>query len=522
MTDAPAPAVRAWKTTALLMIALAAGLPLAAGLALIFPRGSFWAGWLAGSLLLVPGIWGLLAAWKWAGAGRALGWMVALAFLLRLGLGAAISVGLPLYGYDEPEQRAGYVFYDAYRRDGEAWELAESGAPLMVAFTLDFATDQYGGLLALSALVYRGLSPDAHRPYLMIILGAMAAAAGLPFFYRALRERWNAGVALAAGWILALYPDGVLLGASQMREPFLIGLIAAAFWGVVAWPRNRRAAAAVLGASLVLMALFSSKIVLPAAGVLAVWFFLDHLYEKLSRGARIAVWVGVAAAGVLVAVLFWEWFAQALFWDIRQIQSTSGQGELAVAEIGEVFRPVFYTLYGLARPLLPAALAATRPPWIWKAIDVTRATGWYALAPLLLYSFWTVFKARPVAARRALLWFAAAVLAWLLISSARAGGDQWDNPRYRAIFLPWMALLAGWGLRWALEQRDAWLARWLVVEVIFLGFFTQWYLTRYYPELGWVKMPFWRYPAWILALSALVLGGGWLWDRLRRKRSSAT
>ena len=35
-------------------------------------------------------------------------------------------------------------------------------------------------------------------------------------------------------------------------------------------------------------------------------------------------------------------------------------------------------------------------------------------------------------------------------------------------------------------------------------------------------MPFWRYPAWILALSALVLGGGWLWDRLRRKRSSAT
>jgi hypothetical protein len=501
-------------------IALAAGLLTGALLALLFPRGSFLSGWLAGSALLVPGIGGLLAAWKWAGAGRMLGWMVALAFLLRLGLGVAVSLGLPLFGYEEPEQNAGYVFYDAFRRDGQAWELAQSGQPLLSAFTEDFATDQYGGLLALSALIYRGLSPDAHRPYLIIILGALAAGAGLPFFYRAVKERWNVGVAAAAGWIMALYPDSLLLGASQMREPYLIGLTGVAFWGVVSWPKNHRRAGSVIAASLLLIALFSSKIALPVAGVLAVWFFLDHLYEKLPRAGRIGVWVTFAAAGGLVAVLFWEWFAAALFWDIRQIQSTSGLGEKAVAEIGEVFRPVFYTIYGLARPLLPAAIAATRPPWIWKIIDVTRGVGWYALAPLLLYSFWTVFKARPLAARRALLWFAAAVLAWLVISSARAGGDQWDNPRYRVIFLPWMALLAGWGLRWAVEQHDAWLWRWLVVEAIFLGFFTQWYLTRYYPALGWVKMPFWRYPAWILALSAVVLGGGWLWDRLRRRRLS--
>ena len=505
---------RPWRAA---LIALTAAVLLSAGLALLFPRGSFFTGWLAGSLLLFPGIWGLLAAWKWAGGGRVLGWMVALAFLLRLGLGAAISLGLPVFGYDEPEQNAGYVFYDAYRRDGQAWELAQSGQPLLSAFTEDFATDQYGGLLGLSALVYRGLSPDAHRPYLIIILGALAAAAGLPFFYRAVSERWGAGVAAAAGWILALYPDGVLLGASQMREPFLIGLLCAAFWGVIAWPRLRWRALALTGASLLLMALFSSKIVLSAVAVLAVWFFLDHLYDRLTRGKRLVLWGGFALAVALVGIFFWGWFAQALFWDIRQMQSTSGQGEIAVSQIGEAFRPVFYTLYGLARPLLPAAIAATRPPWIWKVIDVTRSTGWYMLAPLLLYGFWTVFKARPAAAKRTLLWFAAAVLAWLVVSSARAGGDQWDNTRYRAIFLPWLALLAGWALRWAVEHRDAWLPRWLLVEVIFLGFFTQWYLVRYYPELGWTKMPFWAYPAWILALTAVVLGGGWLWDRLRRR-----
>lgn len=498
------------------LLALAGGMLLSAGLALLFPRGSFWNAWLAGSLLLGLGIWGLLAAWKWAGAGRGLAWMVALAFLLRLGLGAAISLGLPVFGYDEPEQNAGYVFYDAYRRDGQAWELAQSGQPLLSAFTEDFATDQYGGLLALSAVVYRGLSADAHRPYLIILLGALAAAGGLPFFHRAVRERWGAGVAAAAGWILALYPDGLLLGASQMREPFLIGLLCVAFWGVIAWPRLGWRALAITGGSLVLMALFSSKIVLSAALVLGVWFFLDYLNDRLTRARRIALWAGFAAAVALLAVFFWDWFAQALFWDMRQMQSTSGQSEIAIGAIGEAFRPLFYTLYGLARPLLPAAIAATRPPWIWKAIDITRSAGWYLLIPLLLYSFWTVWKARPAAVKRTLVWFAAAVLAWLLISSARAGGDQWDNPRYRAIFLPWLALLAGWALCWAVEHRDAWLPRWLLVEGIFLGFFTQWYFTRYYPELGWSKMPFWAYPAWIVALSAVVLGGGWLWDRLRR------
>src|SRR4030067_52049 len=65
--------------------------------------------------------------------------------------------------------------------------------------------------------------------------------------------------------------------------------------------------------------------------------------------------------------------------------------------------------------------------------------------------------------RRLLLWTSIFLLLWLILSSFRAGGDLWDNPRYRVAFLPWLALLSGWAILWAIEHRDAWLVRWLVV-----------------------------------------------------------
>ncbi|NUO81692.1 hypothetical protein HUU05_16605, partial [candidate division KSB1 bacterium] len=98
--------------------------------------------------------------------------MMALAFFLRLAFGIGLSMALPIWGYDEPEQKAGYLFKDAYQRDRRAWSLAQSEQPLWVSFQDDMKTDQYGGLLALSAAVYRYLSPDVHRPHLVLAIGA--------------------------------------------------------------------------------------------------------------------------------------------------------------------------------------------------------------------------------------------------------------------------------------------------------------------------------------------------------------
>jgi hypothetical protein len=167
--------------------------------------------------------------------------------------------------------------------------------------------------------------------------------------------------------------------------------------------------------------------------------------------------------------------------------------------------------YGLARPVLPAAIAEPAESVLWKVIVIFRSIGWYALAPFLIYSLFAVWKENDLKQRRRLIWLVFAVFLWLLVASARGGGDATDNPRYRILFIPWMALLAGWAVDWALTHRDAWLWRWLTIEAIFLGFFTNWYFSRYF--LVWGRLSFWHMAAWIIGLSALVLVGGWVWDR---------
>ena len=63
-------------------------------------------------------------------------------------------------------------------------------------------------------------------------------------------------------------------------------------------------------------------------------------------------------------------------------------------------------------------------------------------------------------------------------------------------------------------------ARLLAAEVIFLLFFTQWYLSRYLRL--WRKLPFWEMVILIVVLCALVFGGSWLWDRRGGKRRVTT
>jgi hypothetical protein len=81
--------------------------------------------------------------------------------------------------------------------------------------------------------------------------------------------------------------------------------------------------------------------------------------------------------------------------------------------------------------------------------------------------------------------------------------------------MPWLAVFAGWALDQALARKDAWLTRLLLVEAVFLGFFTNWYISRY--TRIWLRLPFWDMLAWIAGISLLILAGGWFWDRYRRR-----
>jgi hypothetical protein len=118
-----------------------------------------------------------------------------------------------------------------------------------------------------------------------------------------------------------------------------------------------------------------------------------------------------------------------------------------------------------------------------------------------------------------LLWLALATIAWLVISAVRAGGDQWDNPRYRAIFLVWQVLLAGYALFFRKDKGDPWLWRFLAVEVVFLAFFTEWYISRY-SAIPIGRLYFWEMVAWITGLGIFILAGGWFWDLWRKRKRS--
>ena len=431
------------------------------------------------------------------------------AFGLRIFIGVLLFLALPVFGYDEAPPNNGYLYLDAYERDMDAWKLASSGKSLTAAFRSEFATDQYGGLLALSAAIYRFLSPDAHRPLLILIITSFFNVFGLPFLWKGVFKRWGEKTANVAAWIYALYPESVILSASQMREPILIGLSAVAFWGVLKWKEDQRLSLVSLVGSVLLMSFISIKAAVAIGLLLIIWFWMENLLPDMTPKARLVS--AVLFIAVFGAIIFfsWDWLLGSAKWDLLLTEGASGRIQWEVELIGERFRTPFIIAYGLAQPVLPAAIVYPGLP-IMRAIAVYRSLGWYLLAPLLLNALFLVWKTQPKENRRVLLFFIAAVLLWTLISSARAGGDQWDNPRYRAIFLIWMVLVGAWSWTETLKRRSPWLWRLLILEVIYIGFFIHWYLSRYFGLFK--RMNFWPMVRLLAIIGALVILGGLLFD----------
>ncbi|MBI9044363.1 MAG: hypothetical protein JEZ06_07745 [Anaerolineaceae bacterium] len=469
---------------------------------------NYWISSLVTMLILFPCILALYKGWIWAGGQKKLGLIIILAFILRLGLGITLNLTLPEHGYDQEIHNSGYFFKDAFERDMQAWEFATSEEPIWTSFHEQLYTDQYGGMLTLSAIIYRYLSPDAHRSYLLLILAAFTSAIGIPFFWKGIKERWSLKLAYASVWIMALYPDALFYGSGQLREPFLVGMLGIASWAILTWSNHQRSKFYALTASIAGMLLFSSKIAILLIGFLLVWFLIDRFLPKY-QGNQLYLWIGFSVFAVLLLLVSWGWLTDAAHFDTVTTFEKSGWVNKVIKEVGEEWTYPFIMGYGLAQPILPAAIAETTIP-IMRMIAIPRAAGWYILAPFLVYGILTTWKAEDKHKRNLLIWLAAFSLFWLMISSGRAGGDQWDNPRYRSIFIPWLGFLASWATIKAIETRDFWLLRLILIEAIFVGFFTNWYFSRYF--LWWRRLPFWTNVIWIVSLSAIVLSSGILWD----------
>ncbi|MFN8384201.1 MAG: hypothetical protein U0V02_19855 [Anaerolineales bacterium] len=508
-------------------------IPLSLGLGAIFASlqaGSWLIGLFAFFFLFLFSFTLLTLSTRWAGGGKTLAWMVALAFALRFVGGVATYFALPVYGYvDDEDQSAGFTYTDAHRRDDQAWGLATSENSIFTAFTDKYAYDQYGGLLAFSAFIYRYFSPDAHRVLMLVLLSALMGTIGVPFLWKSINLLWGEKMAAASGWVFALYPESVLLGGSAMREPYLLAFSAFALWGFVNWQitQNKRDLAW-LGLGIVGMLLVSPSIALVTLVILGGW-----MYFTSDRG-RISWWVVTALVLVFTVGLFVlssalnrqgnlsggtplavinNFVREALKWNVFKIEEGSGWVQKLFDEMPEALHLPFVMIYGFLQPVLPAIFVAPTTI-VWKVIGILRAIGWYTLFPALILSFVAAAGSGGEKKRKLFLWLSLIVWAWVLFTAMRGGGDQWDNPRYRLILFLWQAILAGNVWVWWRETQNAWFVRVIVMEVVFLAMFGEWYASRYF-HVG-LQLPFAYMVALIFGIWILIVGGGLWYDRRRR------
>ena len=458
--------------------------------------------------------------------------IILFAFLLRLGLGLAGTILLPQSGYESKPQQAGYLFFDAYRRDSQAWDLAQSSKPLSRAFDEKFSSDQYGGLLWLSAFIYRYLPIGAHQPLLIVFLAALINSVGVWFVYQAGKRLLDEKSALLAALIFAFFPEAVFQGAAQMREPFLMSFVAMTFYGMVEWQTRAGTPGGVRHLpwlwtvfGLVGMYFISPGFVLVTLVAAAGWLYFSGSERKipwqvlaLAAGVFIIALLALAASwdtlvtakGAGVFGILGSWARGTAKWNAYLLERSSGIVQLLFQALPPALALPFVAVYGILQPVLPAAILEPSVPF-WQTLGIIRSIGWYLLLPLVAFAPFSAMSLPAGSRRRQWLWLILVVWGWIVVAALRGGGDQWDNPRYRVILLVWMALLGAL----AFSRRNSSTGRWLwrigAVEAIILLVFGHWYIWRYL-GVGF-NLGIRNTLGLALGLSVLVVLVDWLWQR---------
>jgi hypothetical protein len=438
----------------------------------------FWGTWLFTSLFFLL----LIYLIQKSEVTKFLTWVVGISLFLRLGLGLITTENLIDWGYDQEPYQSGYLFKDAYSRDNQAWDLAISDQPIWAAFSNDFFTDQYGGLLALSSLIYRLFTPDAHFQINIIFFVTMINVIGILFLALGLREK-NKDIGFSPSskiiiLIFSFYPDAVLFSASQMREPILLGISACLFWiihkqKIKIWNRF-----ALFSLFSIFLLLISLKI-----GIFIIFSFLIWMlfqpYRKQIKVLNSKIIILPVVVIVIIALFFSsKWILEAGKWDALLLERNSGFVQYIVSIIGSRYRLLFASIYGLFQPVLPAALIEPSKLF-WKILNSFRALGWYLMIPILVYGIVYFFRENEKFKKFEYLFIWSFSVFWIMLSSIRAGGDMWDNPRYRLSFLIFIAYIIGVAFYHGWKTKDHWLTRIFIAELVFVLFFLQWYISRY-------------------------------------------
>jgi hypothetical protein len=320
-----------------------------------------------------------------------------------------------------------------------------------------------------------------------------------------------------------------------MREPFTITFFIMACYGLVRFIQDGTGSALVWTvAGLILSIPFSP----PFAGLLFIFLILLGFGLSGERNPQFAwrdrrIWLAAFLLGglILAAVwLAWRSFAPqdigdpigVIRWWVRR--STSLQAHLSERASGWVQKIFDATpswshvpmlvLYGVIQPFLPAAIADVSGAIIWRAIAIWRAVGWTLLLPFLILAPLASLRNLPAemnahqVKRRLVLFLSLIIWLGILIASYRGGGDQWDNPRYRAAFTGLQVILVAWVWTRLAALQTVWIKRVLVSSGIILGWFLAWYLRRYV-YLPWPVDGFFSTLVLGIACAALYIIGDW-------------
>jgi uncharacterized membrane protein len=411
-------------------------------------------------ILLVGGI--MLGGWLAIKADQSfelpgwLGWLIIGAVVVRLLAGVIWYAGLPSWGYGSPVEQAGYIMADAHVRDVSAWEFSQTTEPLWEAFSGNRNVDQYGGMLFLSALVYRYMGGEQHLPLQIVVLTALFSGLAILFTWAFARREWGERVAGLAAWLLALFPDAIILGSSQMREAFLMTLVAAALYGLVRYRQDRSWSGLVwLILGLVLMLPFSPPITGVFLVVIVVMALSMEGWQVFRQPRFWIILAGIALVAVLGIWLAWE--------------------RIAPDGISNPIALVSWWFQQSAQPFLPGAILDQGIP-IWKGIAIWRSLGWTLMLPFLIIAPILLWGQRE--RRRLALGLTLVIWMGILIASMRSGGDLWDNPRYRTVFISIIVVMVAWVWHSQREGRSPWLWRTVIGLTIILAWFVPWYLQR--------------------------------------------
>jgi hypothetical protein len=225
------------------------------------------------------------------------------------------------------------------------------------------------------------------------------------------------------------------------------------------------------------------------------------------------VWRGLLILGVALAIVFvlyvdkqGLWLMQSARWQAYVSANASGWVAREFERMPLFAQIPFLVIYGMFRPLLPAALLAGGPP-IWMAIGIWRALGWTVLLALLAYASYLAVRTEQWRQVPGALLLASWVVT--ITASYRGGGDLWDSPRYRSAFAGVQVMLAAWAWEQYRETKDPWLRRALGGAGVMIAWFLPWYLRRY-ADFDWPIVELYQVIGLGLVSAALFVMWDWL------------